>query len=153
MLTSILLVSALTLASAEHTDRSAQAQGITDTKSAIRSRARAFSAAYVAGNLSAMMEIYCPNAVLAPPRRNFLEGEDLEAYWTPRPGVVVSNHELETIAIVLHGDVAVDHGFYSGVQRRQGETSTFRGKYLVVWNRTADGSWCMQQDMWNALGQ
>lgn len=119
---------------------------------AIRAQAKAFSAAYVAGNLDGILEIYCRDAVIAPPRRDFLSGDALVSYWRPRSGVVVAEHLLEPVAIEIHGELAIDHGYYSGAMGPEGEPVAFRGKYLVVWQRQEDGSWCMSQDMWNAQG-
>ncbi|MEM7786672.1 MAG: DUF4440 domain-containing protein [Bacteroidota bacterium] len=127
--------------------------GDIDDVSAIVSQARAFSAAYVAGDTESLLSVYAEDGIAAPGGRDFLRGrEALREYWQVRPGVTILEHRLLPEELWVDGDLAYDWGYYEGVSQREGaEPSAFRGKYLVVWQSDADGVWRMANDMWNAL--
>ncbi|GAB5534895.1 MAG: hypothetical protein Rubg2KO_11440 [Rubricoccaceae bacterium] len=120
---------------------------------AIVGQARAFSAAYVAGDTDALVTIYAEDGIAAPGGRDFIRGrEALRAFWAPSPNASVLEHRLLPNELWIDGDLAYDWGTYEGVSQREGaEPASFRGKYLVVWQRDADGVWRMANDMWNSL--
>ncbi|MEM0963629.1 MAG: DUF4440 domain-containing protein [Bacteroidota bacterium] len=120
---------------------------------AIVAQARAFSAAYVAGDTEALLEVYAEDGIAAPGGRDFIRGrEALREFWQARPDVSIREHRLRPNELWVSGDLAYDWGIYEGVSQREGaEPEAFRGKYLVVWQRDADGMWRMANDMWNSL--
>lgn len=120
---------------------------------AIVAQARAFSAAYVAGDTEALVAIYAKDGIAAPGGRDFVRGrEALRAFWQVRPGVAIREHRLLPEELWIDGDLAYDWGYFEGVSQREGaEPSAFGGKYLVVWQRGADGVWRMANDMWNPV--
>ncbi|MEM1056610.1 MAG: DUF4440 domain-containing protein [Bacteroidota bacterium] len=120
---------------------------------AILAQARAFSVAYVAGDTDTVLSIYAEDGIAAPGGRDFIRGrEALRGYWQVRPGVTIREHRLLPEELWIDGDLAYDWGYYEGVSQREGaEPSAFRGKYLVVWQRDADGVWRMANDMWNSV--
>lgn len=119
---------------------------------AIKLQSALFSQAYVENDLVTQMSIYANDAVIAPPGRPFLGGDDLGEYWAQAPGTEVVSHRTIPDSIVVHGDLAYDWGRYEGAAGPAGSPSDFSGKYLIVWRHDADGMWRMVQDMWNAGG-
>ncbi|MEO0556724.1 MAG: DUF4440 domain-containing protein [Bacteroidota bacterium] len=120
---------------------------------AIVAQARAFSAAYVAGDTETLVTIYAEDGIAAPGGRDFIRGRDaLRGFWSPSPNSRILEHRLLPEELWIDGDLAYDWGYYEGVsQRESAEPSSFRGKYLVVWQRDADGVWRMANDMWNPV--
>ncbi len=120
-------------------------------KAAIARQSERFSAAYVANDIETLLSIYTSDAVIAPPERPFLSGSSLRNYWQQPAGRQVTHHAVRSEQIVVRGDVAYDWGQYEGAAGPIGKPQLFRGKYLIVWERSADGVWQMAQDMWNDL--
>jgi ketosteroid isomerase-like protein len=118
---------------------------------AIKEAARQFSAAYMRGDAAAMVAIYTRDAVIFPEQSDAISGYDaIKQYWTMRPGRKVTRHLLRPTHVEVDGQHAYDHGTYEIAGERDGKAwGPFRGKYLVVWRREADG-WKMQLDMWNS---
>ncbi|MCM8557766.1 YybH family protein [Sphingomicrobium sediminis] len=125
----------------------------TAARSAIAAQARAFSAAYVAGDLDALLDIYTDDAVaIAGARDPIIGREALAAYWQPSDRFEVVRHETVTHGLDIEGDIAIDHGIYRGATRATGseEVQAFSGRYVIVWKRGEDGVWRMSHDMWAA---
>ena len=118
---------------------------------AIHELARQFSAFYVSGNVTALAELYTPDAVIFPERSAAITGRDaIRRYWTRPPGRHVTRHVITPQTITVDGRHAYDHGTYEIAGVRDGKPwGPFRGKYLVVWRRENDG-WRIQLDMWNS---
>ncbi|WP_265569857.1 DUF4440 domain-containing protein [Sphingomicrobium nitratireducens] len=118
---------------------------------AIAARAEAFSAAYVAGDIDALMDFYTESAVGMPGGRRAIVGQAaLRRYWTVPDGVEVEDHETVSEDLRIEGDVAIDRGTYRGSSKKDGTLRVFAGRYLVVWKRGEDGKWRMAEDMWAA---
>ena len=119
---------------------------------AIHAQSRAFSDAYERGDVDAMIDIYTEDAVIFPGNMEMVKGlADLRKYWALGPGQRITHHEATPTAIHVEGDMASDYGTYEVSGIRGGEAwGPFRGKYLIVWRKDADGQWRMELDMWNA---
>jgi ketosteroid isomerase-like protein len=127
------------------------AQAPTDS-AAIHDLSRQFSAAYVRGDVAAMVAIYTPDAVIFPERADMMTGTDaLRRYWALAPGARVTRHVATPVRIVVQGDAAYDYGNYevSGVRANGQVWGPTLGKYVIVWVRTQAG-WRMQLDIWNS---
>jgi len=129
--------------------------GSEEDVTAIVGQARAFSAAYVSDDTDALLNVYAEDGIAAPGGRDFIRGRTaLREFWAPSPNSTVLEHRLLPEELWIDGDLAYDWGYYEGVSQREGaEPSSFRGKYLVVWQRDADGVWRMANDMWNPVSQ
>ena len=126
------------------------AQTAADT-TALHKLAREFSAAYVRGDAAAMTALYTEDAVLFPERSDRIEGrEAIQKYWTVPPGRRITRHVLTPARIVFDGNHAYDYGTFEIAGERDGVAwGPFKGKYVVVWRREAEG-WRMVLDMWNS---
>ncbi len=122
-------------------------------RAAIAERSRAFSAAYVRGDIDTMMEIYAADAVVLAPGREPMRGrESFRGFWTLPEGRAVTRHEAVPDSLVVDGDLAYDHGRYLVAGENDGNAwGPVRGTYLIVWTRGADDRWRMAADMWSRL--
>ena len=111
---------------------------------------RAFSQAYVSGDLEALSALYTEDALLLPPNRDVRGRQAIRAYFTPGPGRRQVAHATTSSELRVDGDTAIDVGTWTSTWQRHGEEpQTSSGRYLVVWKRGADGAWRMQYDMWH----
>ncbi len=120
---------------------------------AILQAGASFSAAYVRGDVNAMMECYSDSAVIMPPGRDMISHPDsIRKYWTLPPGHRVTRHESTPTEITIAGSTAYDYGYYEGaISREDSEAVVFRGKYVYVWVKGSDSRWRMKIDIWNSL--
>lgn len=118
---------------------------------AILEKAHEFSKALVAGDGAALAAMYTNDAKIFPAGSRILSGEDLKAYWGPDNVKGVTSHTLFPEEIHVVGDTAYDYGYYAGTSTdRKGVDEKWRGKYVVVWKKTADG-WKMYLDSWSRV--
>ncbi len=143
-----LLLSSITLAQPDPVT-----SGDADYVAAILDQSRALSAAYVRGDINALVAVYAEDGVAAPGGRDFVRGYDaLRQLWALPKGRVVTHHAARPVELHVAGDVAYDWGYYEGAGTQDGEARPpFRGKYLIVWQRGDDGVWRIAHDMWNSL--
>ncbi len=121
-----------------------------DPRAEVLAAARAFSAALVRGDLTALGECYTESALLLPPGASARGRAAIREYFAPAPGRRQVAHELKSDELVIEGDLAVDSGTWiSTVQRGDGDPQTDSERYLAVWRREGDGRWRMQFDMWH----
>ena len=102
------------------------------------------------GDVDAIMAIY-DDGYGAPGNSEYLSGEALRRYWTPREGRRVLAHSATPEVLKIDGDMAMDWGYYQGLGGPIGQETAFKGKYVIVWKRGADGVWRIAMDMWNSL--
>ena len=121
---------------------------------AIHEAARQFSAAYVRGDAAAMMTHYTDDAVIFPQGMPAVsERAAIQRYWTLPPNRRITLHRSTPTRIEVHGDVAHDHGTFEIAGETDGKAwGPEHGKYVIVWQRGADGRWRMQLDIWNGSG-
>lgn len=122
-----------------------------DTDSlAVLAASRAFSDAYVAGDLETLGSVYVEDAVLYPPGSVIRGRAAIRRYFAPGPGRTNLAHAMTSERLTFDGDVAVDVGVWSNTWRRGDEgPQAAEGRYLVVWRRGADGRWRIEYDMWH----
>lgn len=120
----------------------------------IEELSRRFSAAYVAGDIETMVELYTPDAVIFPGNSEMLRGTDaIRQYWTIPAGQRITRHVATPTEIRIDGDHAYDYGVYEIAGERNGTAwGPSLGKYVIVWRRTPEG-WRMHLDMWNTRPQ
>ncbi|HJR73361.1 MAG TPA: DUF4440 domain-containing protein [Luteimonas sp.] len=128
------------------------AVGESDETARIAERSRAFSAAYVRGDVAAMVAMYTPDATIFPNNSEMLAGhEALLKYWTIPEGDRIVRHVATPTEIRVDGDHAYDYGVYEVDVLRQGQPRPqTQGKYVIVWERGADREWRIKLDIWNS---
>lgn len=122
-----------------------------DDVAAIQALARAFSAAYMAGDAEAMTALYTPDAVLFPNNSEMIQGHAaIRRFWTQAPGERVTLHRITATEVRVEGDHAYDYGVYEVSGERNGQAyGPVGGKYVIVWRRGPQG-WRMHLDIWNS---
>ena len=120
---------------------------------AILDQSLALSAAYMRGDIDALVAVYAEDGIAAPGGRDFVRGHDaLRELWALPEGRIVTHHAARPVELHVAGDLAYDWGYYEGAVTQDGEARPpFRGKYLIVWQREPDGRWRIAHDMWNLL--
>ncbi|HEU0015382.1 MAG TPA: DUF4440 domain-containing protein [Longimicrobium sp.] len=115
---------------------------------------RQFSAAYMRGDIEAMVQTYTADAVIFPGNSEAIRGHDaIRRYWTLPPGQRITHHRATPTEIRVDGGHAYDHGVYEIAGERGGTAwGPSHGKYVIVWRREPAG-WRMHLDMWNSRPQ
>lgn len=132
----------------------ASSQDIETDKAAIEAQAAAFSAAYVAGDIEGIMQVYTEDARIVPINGRIISDRaairQLWASAIASPAKALS-HKTESDDLVIDGDMATDVGYYYGESRVTGGKKTpFGGAYVIIWKKT-NGVWRMHIDMWNTV--
>jgi uncharacterized protein (TIGR02246 family) len=111
---------------------------------------RAFSAAYVRGDTTALADLYTEDALLLPPGREVRGRANVALFFAPIPDRQNLSHAMESEELEITGAVAVDVGTWQNTWRigKAAEQSA-SGRYLVVWRRGEDGRWRIAYDMWH----
>lgn len=128
-------------------------QNTEQEKEAILTASKAFSQAYISGDLEEQMSYYTDDAVIMSGSREMIIGkEKVTNYWTLPATVKVLEHAATPVELEIIGEMAKDYGYYAGKSLRNGtDTISFRGQYLITWRKEADGQWRMSADMWSSL--
>ena len=104
------------------------------------------------GNAAGAAALYTVDAVLLPPNGEKVRGRSgIETYWN---GAItqlgLKDGNLTTEEVIGSGDTYTEIGSYTmKIQPPGQKLMEDRGKYSVVWKRTADG-WKLHRDMWNS---
>ena len=99
----------------------------------------------------ALAALYTDDATLLPPNSEMIKGrEEIEAVWNGVIQMGAKDVVLTTVDVYGSGDLAYEVGKYVLTIQPEGqEPIEDKGKYVVVWKKTADGSWKMHVDIWN----
>lgn len=143
----------LTLAASLFFSCQSTPENLEEEKEAILNVSKAFSQAYIDGNLEEQMSYYTDDAVIMSGGREMIIGkEKVTNYWTLPPTIKVLEHASTPVELEIIGDMAKDYGYYEGKSLRNGtDTISFRGQYLITWRKETDGEWRMSADMWSSL--
>lgn len=122
---------------------------------AIRADGDAYEQHAIAGDIEGLVSHYSDDAIMSPPGMPKAEGTDAirsaytQMYAAGNPASAELNTERVTVS--ESGDLAVEVGSFTFAgPGPDGTTMTETGKYLAVWKPTADGSWKIAADIWNA---
>jgi len=123
-------------------------------KDAISAQAKAFSKAFVNGDVDAIMTIYSPNARIVDVNSK-IESDilSIRKFWTPNRSSKwqLISHQVTSEELIIEGNMASDIGYYKGVSKhKDGREVKFGGAYVIVWQKI-NGIWRMHLDMWNDI--
>jgi uncharacterized protein (TIGR02246 family) len=118
----------------------------------IRAANRKFMEAFSRGDAAAVAALYTADAKLLPPDSQMMNGTDaIRSFWQGAMNMGFKEAKLETVEVESQGDLAYEVGRYALIlQAKGGETSTAKGKYVVVW-KGRDGSRKLHVDIWNGI--
>jgi uncharacterized protein (TIGR02246 family) len=110
-------------------------------------------ATLVAGDLTALADMYTDDAYSLPNNMPMLKGRSaiLEGHKKELQGVKYITSSAKTLDVIGDGDIAVEIGTYTStfVPVNTTEQINENGKYVNVWQKQADGSWKILTDTWN----
>lgn len=114
----------------------------------MRKGTEAWVAAYSAGNVDAILDLYAEDAVVMPPGAPpMTDREALRAFLTADIAVSAGTvFELGASSAGVSGNIGWHAGVFA-VKDTSGNT-VGSGKYVEVW-RKQDGKWLILRDMWN----
>jgi uncharacterized protein (TIGR02246 family) len=133
------------------------AQGRSDSaavRRAIEDAGAKAVAAYNSGNPRAFAAIYAADALFMPPNAKVLDGvKDISDGWQATWDAGFRNIKITTSDVMVRGDLAVETGTWSGdIQPKAAGAAPLHdnGKYIVVWQRVANGKWLVVRDIYNS---
>lgn len=120
----------------------------------IRQQYDAYNAAFESNDVNAILAFYTDDAVRLPS-----DGSIITGLATIRDSMVVFREQNDYVLdeysapqIQVSGDLAVTYSTFDEhwTSNATGETTRQVGRWLVVWERQADGSWKISKEMWTA---
>ena len=153
-----LLLGAATLAACAKTETPEQAAARMQAESdaarqAIEQLAASFAAHLNAGHPDSVAALfYTSDATLMPPNMPAAQGHDaIRATLAGMMEGATVNLQATVQSVAANGPLAVERGRYHLTMTPAGGPAVAdSGKYLARWQRQADGSWKMAEDIWNS---
>ena len=111
-------------------------------------------AAYNSGNPRGFAAVYAADALFMPPNAKTLDGiKAISDGWQATWDAGFRNIRITASDVMVRGDLAVETGTWSGdIQPAAagGAPLHDNGKYIVVWQRVANGKWLVVRDIYNS---
>ncbi len=117
---------------------------------AIGDASQTFVQAYLAGDWTAVVAMLTEDAVWMPPNQPAREGRaDIQEWLSPQ---TVTDFELTTLETAGRGGFAYTRGSFSITFTAEGLAGfvSDTGKYVEIWRKEPDGSWLIDQVIWNS---
>jgi ketosteroid isomerase-like protein len=117
---------------------------------AIGDASETFVQAYLAGDWTAVVAMLTENAVWMPPNQPAREGRaDIQEWLSPQ---TVTDFELTTWETGGRSGFAYTRGSFSITFTAEGLAGfvSDTGKYVEIWQKEPDGSWLIDQVIWNS---
>jgi uncharacterized protein (TIGR02246 family) len=118
-----------------------------DVRDAVEAGNRAFVAAFLRGDATAVASLYTREAQVVAPGSPAASGRPaIAAFWQKSIDSGVKGITLETAEVESAGDLAFESGTVRLVAQ---DGTTNEARYIVVWRRI-DGTWMLHRDIWNS---
>ena len=122
----------------------------TSDRAAILAASAEFSRAWVAGDTTALGELYADTARILPVGREMRGKAAIRRYFAPRPERRQVAHAMTSELLRLDGDSAWDRGrWFSVTGSLSARPDSAAGGYGILWRRQADGVWRIEVDAWH----
>jgi ketosteroid isomerase-like protein len=103
------------------------------------------------GNSEKLSRFYTENGKIFPNNTNIITGrEAIKKRWTLPEGLTIKYHKVTPSEIKIIDDFAYDYGYYEGSSVSQKGESSFKGKYVIIWEKI-DDDWKIYLDIWNNI--
>lgn len=112
-----------------------------------------YDAAVNSGNLDGLMALFADDAVEMPPDEPVVIGKDAIRLRGEPNFAEYNDHVSSTVEdIQVSGDWAFQRMAYteSRTPKEGGDTTTVVGKWVLISQRQADGSWLIDTEIWNS---
>ena len=111
----------------------------------------AFSAAWLAGDIDALLDAYTSDAIVHPPAGGVLTSrEAIRPVWAPIVDWQRAGHRLEpTLRRVVADGEVLEMGRWHSSRTVEGQSPWLSGCYTVIWRREGR-RWRMSYDSWTA---
>jgi len=114
---------------------------------ALRKLTEQFFAALGRGDVSAVEDMHAENAMVLPPNRRIVQGENIAAFWrsmAPR----FQNMQFNIVAVEpLGSEAAGEVGRFRFTPQRE-EAEPILSKYIILWQNVG-GEWKISAMVWN----
>ena len=124
---------------------------LTQIRQSIEGGNRQFGEAVRRGDGAAIAALYTEDAKLLPPNGEMIQGrEGIKAFWTGGLQMGIKDAILTTVEVLGTGDMVCEIGRYDLTIKPEGQGMIKDiGKYLVIWQRSVEGTWKLHVDIWN----
>jgi uncharacterized protein (TIGR02246 family) len=141
------VVTVLCLACTPPSGSSGQAEDV----AAITQATEQWAATFARGDVEGSVQFVTRGARLVPPDQPVVSGADaIEAWVRGVLGQVTFESVVSTVDNVrVADDWAVSRGRWIMTASGDGMARTDTSRYVVIWERQADGSWKVAHDIWN----
>lgn len=125
---------------------------VEQVRNAIEENNLKFGDAVRQGDAIALAALYTEDATLLPPDSEMIKGSPaIEEFWSSGFQMGIKDAVLTTVDVFGSGDFAYEIGNYLlTIQVEEQEPVEQRGKYVVVWKQSDDGTWKLHVDIWNS---
>ena len=151
---SLIILITIAVLALGHVAASSEAPADKGELAAIASLRNEYVSAWKSGNAEHVARLYANDGVVLYPNNPAVVGEsEILAYFKSFfDEFDPKNFELTSKEVKIAGDWAFDRGTYlvSTTPKKGGEVLEDNGKYLVILQRQADGSWKISRDMDNS---
>jgi uncharacterized protein (TIGR02246 family) len=126
---------------------------IAQVRAAIEAGNLKFGEAVRKGDAAAIAALYSEDATILPPDSTMIKGRQaIQASWNGSLQMGIKDAVLTTVDVFGAGDYAYEIGKVLLTVQPSGQaTMQLEGKYVVVWKKSAAGSWQLHVDIWNSL--
>lgn len=129
----------------------AEIEEVPDPAAGIAASSIVFETTFNSGDAAGLAAIYTADAALLPPDMAQIDGrEGIQALWQSFMDAGVSDIDVTTVELEVHGNSASEVGTYTlTAPDGEGGRVTAGGKYIILWQLDEDGVWRLHRDIWN----
>jgi uncharacterized protein (TIGR02246 family) len=113
---------------------------------------REWGEAFRSGEIYDTMAFLAPDAVLIPPNHPALVGTEAIEAWARGmfEALTIQDIDISVDEVRVADGWAVSHGTWHMTMAAGDNIMSDTTRYVVVWERQADGSWKVAHDVWNS---